>query len=52
MDMISIKERLDISFIDVVTTYLYKNLDNDIYMKVLDGLKIPHMGANQSHNMY
>jgi hypothetical protein len=27
---------LDVRLIDVVTTYLYGSLDNDIYMKILE----------------
>ena len=34
-------ENLDMHLIDVVTTYLYGSLDNDIYMKALEGFKIP-----------
>ena len=35
---------------DVVTAYLYRSLDSDIYMKVPDGLKIPDPKENR--NMY
>ena len=35
------KENLDIWLMDVVTTYLYRSLDNDIYMKILEGYKMP-----------
>ena len=38
--------------IDIVTTYLYGKLDNDIYMRVLEGLKILKMGIHQTRNMY
>ena len=34
------KEKLDIWLMDVVTTYLYGSLDNDIYMKILEGYKM------------
>ena len=30
------KENLDMRLMDVVTTYLYGSLDNDIYMKILE----------------
>ena len=54
MDMITfyylinmtVKERLDMCLMDVITIYLYGKLDNDIYMKILRGLKIPKMGAH------
>ena len=32
---------LDIYPMDVVTIYLYWSLDNDIYMKILERLKVP-----------
>jgi len=35
---------------DVVTAYLYGSLDSEIYMRVLEGLKIP--GPNQNRNMF
>ena len=31
----------DVHLMDVVTTYLYGSLDNDSYMKVPEGIKIP-----------
>ena len=34
-------ENLDIHLMDIVTTYLYGSLDNDIYMKVRKEFKIP-----------
>ena len=34
------KENLDMRLMDVVTTYLYGSLDNDIYMKILEGYKM------------
>ena len=60
MDMITfcylismvVKERLDMRLMDVVTADLYGKLDNDIYMKVLKGLKIPKIGVHQTLNMY
>ena len=48
----AVKERLDMRLMDVVTAYLYGSLDADIYMKVLDGLKIPNMGAQDTRSMY
>jgi hypothetical protein len=37
---------------DVVTAYLYGSLDNDIYMKVLEGIKIPEAFKSKSREMY
>jgi hypothetical protein len=34
-------ESLDMHLMDVVTVYLYGSLDNDIYMKILEGYKMP-----------
>ena len=33
-----VKERLDMCLMDVVTTYLYRKLDNDIYMRAPERL--------------
>ena len=60
MDMITfcylismaVKERFDMCLIDVMTAYLYGKLDNDIYMRVQEGLKIPNMGVHQTRNIY
>jgi hypothetical protein len=29
--------------IDIVTTYLYGSIDNDIHMKILEGFKMPEV---------
>ena len=34
-----VHENLEIHLMDVVTAYLYGSLDNEIYMKVSEGLK-------------
>ena len=34
-------KNLEMQLIDVLTTYLYGSLDNDIYMKLPEGLKMP-----------
>ena len=36
---------------DVVTLYLYGSLDNDIYMKVLEGFKIPETYKSSSQEL-
>jgi len=38
---------LKMQLMDVVTAYLYGSLDTDIYMKVLDGLKILDSKGNR-----
>ena len=35
------KENLDMRLMDVVTAYLYGSLDDDIYMKIPEGYKMP-----------
>ena len=35
------KENLDMRLMDVVTTYLYGSLGNDIYMKIPERYKMP-----------
>ena len=41
---------MQMRLMDVVTAYLYWSLDSKIYMKVPEGLKIPH--PNKNRNMY
>ncbi|XP_070049397.1 uncharacterized protein [Nicotiana tomentosiformis] len=38
---LAVHEKLDMRLMDVVTTYLYGTLDNEIYMKIPGGLKVP-----------
>ena len=37
---------------DVITTYLYGSIDNDIYMKVLEGFKLPEANNTKPCSMY
>lgn len=37
---------------DVVTTYLYGSLDNEIYMKIPEGFKMPKAYSLKSRKMY
>ena len=37
---------------DVVTTYLYESIDTDIYMKILEGFKLPEATNPKPRNMY
>ena len=39
-------------FMDVITAYLYGMLENDIYMKVPEGFKLPQVNTSQPQNMY
>ena len=38
---LTVFEGLDMGLMDVITTYLYGSIDNDIYMKILEGFKLP-----------
>jgi len=54
---LSASNNLDIYFMDVVTTYLYGSLDNDIYIyiykKILKGLKvIEALNTSKSKDIY
>ena len=46
------KENLDMQLMDVVTAYLYGSLDNDIYMKILEGYKMSETYNPTSRSMY
>ena len=46
------KENLDMRLMDVVTAYLYGSLDDDIYMKIPEGYKMPKHIILQSRSMY
>ena len=45
-----VSEKLDMRLMDVITAYLYGELDTDIYMKVPEGLKLPET-SNKSRGM-
>ena len=46
---LTISERLDMRLMDVITTYLYGSIDNDINMKILKGFKL--FEANKTKNV-
>ena len=37
----AVSEKLEMRLMDVVTAYLYGSLDFDIFMKILEGYKMP-----------
>ena len=49
---LSVSEGLDMRLMDVITTYLYGMLENDIYMKVPEGFQLPRVNISQPRNMY
>ena len=36
----------------VITTYLYGSIDNDIYMKIPKGFKLPKANSTKPRSMY
>jgi len=49
---LAIGEKLEMRLMDVVTAYLYGSLDNDIFMKIPEGLKLPNTCNTKSREMY
>jgi len=46
------QEGLHLHLMDDVTTYLYNYLDNDIYMKILEGFNLPNKeNAKEDYSM-
>ena len=49
---LSVLEGLDMHLMDIITAYLYGMLENDIYMKVLEGFQLSQVNTSQPRNMY
>ena len=49
---LAVSEGLDMRLMDVITTYLYESMDNDTYMKILEGFKLPESNSIKAHSMY
>jgi hypothetical protein len=49
---LAVTESLNMRLMDVVTTYLYGLRDNDIYMKFLEGYKMPEAYISKSRSIY
>ena len=45
-------EGLDMHLMNFITTYLYESMDNDIYMKIPEGFKLPEANCKKPHSMY
>ena len=43
---------LDMRLMDVITKNLYGSMDNDIYMKILEGFKLPKANCTKPRSMY
>ena len=48
---LTVSEGLDMPLMDVVTTYLYGSKDNNIYMKISEGFKLPKANNTKPRNM-
>ena len=47
-----VSEGLDMRLMDVITSYLYGSMDNDIYMKISKGFKLLEANSTKSRSMY
>jgi hypothetical protein len=47
-----VSEKLDMQLMDVVTAYLYGDLDSEIYMKVPDGLQLPNTSDSKPRSAF
>ena len=48
---LAVSERLNMRLMDVITTYLYGSIDNDIFLKISEGFKLPKANNTKPHNM-
>ena len=49
---LAVQEGLDMRLMNVITVYLYGSLDNDIYMKIPEGFKLPEANCTKPCSMY
>ena len=49
---LTVSKNLEMCFMDVVTAYLYKLLDRDIYMKISEGFKMPEASSSKPKEFY
>ena len=48
---LTVSEGLDMHLMDVIIAYLYGLIDNDIYMKISKGFKLPKANNTKSRSM-
>ena len=48
---LAVSEGLDMCLMDVITSYLYGSINNDIYMKIPGGFKLPEANNTKTRNM-
>ena len=49
---LAVCEKLEMRLMDVITAYLYGSLDNDIYMKIPEGLQLPDRYDSNPREFY
>ncbi|BBH10225.1 transposable element gene [Prunus dulcis] len=49
---LAVSEKLEMRLMDVITAYLYGELDTDIYMKVPEGFRLPEAARNKPRDMF
>ena len=49
---LAVSKRLDMCLMDVITTYLYGSMDNDIYTTIPEGFKLPEANNTKPRSMY
>ena len=49
---LAVSKGLDMRLMDVVTTYLYGSIDTNVYMKILEGFKLPEVMNSKPRSMY
>ena len=47
-----VSEGLDMRLMDVVTTYLYRSINTNVYMKIPEGFKLPKVMNSKPRSMY
>ena len=47
---LAMREGLDLRLMDIVTAYLYGPLDNEIYMKVPEGIELKNKESSQEQH--
>ena len=49
---LAVPKGLDMCLMNVMTTYLYGSMDNDIYMKIPEGFELPDANNTKPRSMY
>ena len=49
---LTVSEGLDMRLMNVITAYLYGSIDNDIYIKISEGFKLPEANNTVTPQKY